>query len=476
MGFSDLGCYGGEIASPHLDRLAEGGVRFTNFVNTGKCWSSRVSLLTGRYYPESTIHGPERNSVTIAEVLGAEGYQTWAVGKWHQRAHPMDAGFQKFVGHLNRPVPPRLKGSDSFYIDREPYTDFPEGWWAPEFYADHIIEKIRGRDQEKPFFLYFAADTPHWPFQAQKEDTEQYLDVYNVGWDHLRKQRWKRQNAMGLTEPGWSLPPRPDDVEPSHFWRMPQEEVDAHVMAMAGFAGSITGLDRQLARVVQELETQGLLENTLILFLSDNGACDRNFTREETRKNLTPPWDPESFWACGPEWAHLSNTPFRRYKNDVHEGGAASPLVVHWPAAIPENLQGGFIRGRSHIVDILSTCLDAADVAYPNTFAGQQVGEPRGVSFLPALRGEPWIAKNEHWYAKGLSQALVQWPWKIVTPEGGGLFSLYNLETDRAETLDLKHQMPQLFYQMRSRYHEIDQKLNQSATDKNFVKFRDTEP
>jgi arylsulfatase len=388
----------------------------------------------------------------------------------------MDAGFQKFTGHLNQGVPPRLTGNDGFYIDREPYKEFPADWWAPRFYADSIIEKIQERDPQEPFFLYFAADTPHWPFQAQKEDTEPYLDVYKVGWDHLRKQRWQRQNAMGLTEPGWSLPPRPDDVAPSYFWQMPEEEVRAHVMAMAGFAGSITGFDRQLARVIDELEDQQLLDNTLILFLSDNGACDRNFTREQTREDLVPPWDPESFWACGPEWAHLSNTPFRRYKNDVHEGGVASPFIVHWPAGISEEVTGGFIRGRTHIVDILSTCLDAADVSYPDTFAGEEVGEPRGSTILPALRNEPWLPQTEHWFAKGLSQALVQYPWKIVTPEGGGVFSLYNLEQDRAELIDLKDQMPQLFFQMRSRFNEVDQTLDQMGTGREFVNFRSREP
>ena len=472
LGYSDLGSYGGEVITPHLDRLAEQGIRFTNFVNTGKCWSARVSLLTGRYYPESTIHGPERNSVTIAEVLGADGYQTWAVGKWHQRAHPLDAGFERFIGHLNKGTPPRLTGNDSFRVDREPFDDFGEDWWATEYYADNIIGLLEERDADKPFFLYFGADAPHWPFQSRKEDTEPYLNIYKRGWDSLRNERFQRQIEMGLAGPNWSLPARPDDVV--SWWNTPREEKEAHVLAMAGYAGSITGLDRQLARVFETLETKGLMDNTLIIFLSDNGACALNFTREETRSNLTPPWEPESFWACGPEWAHLSNTPFRLYKGDMHEGGIASPMIVHWPAGIAV-APGSFVRERTHIVDILATCLDAADAAYPEAWAGADIAPHRGVSLLRPVREEPWIAKGEYWNGLYSSNGFVRWPWKLSrSPDED--FSLYNLKLDRAETMDLKERYPETFFDLRQRFIEVDSALSAAETDRNFSRFKDRNP
>jgi arylsulfatase len=217
------------------------------------------------------------------------------------------------------------------------------------------------------------------------------------------------------------------------------------------------------------------MENTLIVFLSDNGACALDFTREETRENMIPPWDPQSFWACGPEWAHLSNTPFRLYKSDMHEGGIASPLIVHWPAGITGIDPGAFVRERTHIVDLLATFLDAADAAYPARWDGAEIAPHRGVSLLPPLDGRPWIVPVERWNGLYGSNGFTRWPWKL-SRSADETFALYNLEDDRCETVDLKNHRPEDFLRLRRRFTEFDAELESGRTERNFNKFKDREP
>jgi arylsulfatase A-like enzyme len=241
-------------------------------------------------------------------------------------------------------------------------------------------------------------------------------------------------------------------------------------MAMTGYAGAITGVDRNIGRMIEALRASGQLDNTLILFLSDNGACAKDFTREDTWEQCKKPWDPSSFWAFGPGWAHFSDTPFSGFKEDMYEGGVASPLIVHWPARLKQT--GGFERRRSHIVDILPTCLAAAGAAYPTRYADARIATARGIDLVPTFTGAPFIAQNEYKYHLGYKHALVQWPWKVVCDRDGN-WALHDLSRDRGETFDLRTQLPDRFLQMRERLREWGGVLDAAKTDQRFQLFRD---
>ena len=434
MGFSDLGCYGGEIETPNLDRLAEGGVRFSQFYNTAKCAPTRAALMTGLYHPEVRVK-ELKDCVTIAEVLRDAGYFTLMTGKWHLEGEPTDRGFERYFGHLSGACN-FFRGDDTFRLNGKPFKVPEKGFYTTDANTDYaltFLDEAEGTD--KPFFLYIAYNAPHYPLQAPKEEVMKYRGKYQCGWDELRKKRYAKQLEMGLFEKEWGLSPRPGDVP---AWDSLSDEVkDKEDLRMATFSGMIDRVDQNVGRLVERLDKTGRLDNTLILFLSDNGACP--FQR--SRHTEFPPWDPRSYWTYDQKWAHACNTPFRWYKQNQHEGGVSTPLIAHWPKGL--RLDPGSIRHEvGHLVDIMATCVDVAGAAYPERFGGHPVQALRGKSLLPVLQRETRQEHESLFFQFSNNRAVRKGRWKLVSARGGP-WELYDMEVDRTELDDLSKKMPE---------------------------------
>jgi len=412
MGYSDLGCFGSEISTPNIDRLARGGLRFTQFYNAARCCPSRASLLTGLYPHQAGVGHmvADRKTpayqgylndrcVTLAEALRPRGYQTLMVGKWHvgsERPHwPVDRGFDRSVAligsgrHYFMLPPGRILARDDRAVV-PPAKDF----YLTDFFTDSAVDLLdqAGR-QKNPFLLYLAYTAPHWPLHARAEDVEHYRDAYKEGWDVLRERRHRRMIQEGIVDAGWPLSPRDSRVP---AWQTCTEK-EWEARRMAVYAAQIECLDRGVGRVVAKLRDLGQLDNTLILFLSDNGGCSEDITGQDRwleddipkktadgrpiRIGNNPsvvPGPPDTFASYGIEWANLSNTPFRLFKSWVHEGGMSTPLIAHWPAVIKSP---GFVRAPGHLIDLMPTCLELAGADYRGALPLE------GRSFVPLLRG-----------------------------------------------------------------------------------------
>ena len=374
MGYSDIGCYGGEIKTPNLDRLASNGIRFTQFYCAARCCPTRASLLTGLYPHQAGIghmtsedakqtfdygypgyHGYlNRNCVTIAEVLRPAGYRTLMAGKWHvgtfEGMWPLDRGFDRYYGLIRgasnyfKPAPDKL-----LMRGRTPIKP-PDDFYATDNYTDAAVEFVNEAldDAGKPFFLYLAYTSPHWPLHAHAEDVAKYRGTYKVGWDAVRKARLERMVDMGLIRPEWAL----TDRDAPAWTEIPAKKQDEMDHRMAIYAAQVDRMDQNIGRVVKTLEQRGALDNTLILFLSDNGACAEGRMLGGGPKEMLG--KPEGWvLSYGQAWANASNTPFKRYKHWVHEGGISTPLIAHWPARITD--RGAFRRTPGHLVDLMAT-------------------------------------------------------------------------------------------------------------------------
>jgi arylsulfatase len=331
LGFADVGCYGSEIETPNLDSLAAGGLRFTQFYNTAKCHSSRVSLLTGLYCDQAGSTSLSRGA-TIAEVLADAGYFTAMAGKWHLSKQPTDFGFDRYWGHLSGATN-FFTGDGTFRLNGEPWK-VPETLNGHPFYTTHAIADFaldfleEATQGDKPFLLYTAFNAPHYPLQAPEQAVQKYDGRYDAGWDKLRVARHQRQLESGLLPAKWKLSPRPDHVP---AWdSLTDEERQWEADRMEVFAAMVDVMDQNIGRLVDFLKEKGIFDNTLILFCSDNGACPF----ERTRGRYLKPWDPKSYWTYDASWAHAGNTPFRLHKQNQHEGGISSPLIVHWPKGL----------------------------------------------------------------------------------------------------------------------------------------------
>jgi len=437
LGFSDLGCYGSEIETPNLDALATNGLRFTQFYNTAKCHSSRVSLLTGLYCDQAGSTKLSRGA-TIAEVLSDAGYFTAMVGKWHLSQQPTDFGFLRYWGHLS--------GATNFFTGDKTFRLNGQDWDVPEmlngqpFYTTHAImdfalefldEATRG---DKPFLLYTAFNAPHYPLQAPEEAVRKYDGRYDDGWDRLRIERHRRQLRAGLLPAKWKLSPRPDHVP---AWNsLSDEERCWETDRMEVFAAMVDVLDQNVGRLVSYLKEKGILDNTLILFCSDNGACPF----ERTRGRYLKPWDPKSYWTYDASWAHVGNTPFRLYKQNQHEGGIASPLIAHWPEGVKVE-PGSITHQPGHLIDFMATFVDLTGATYPAQIGDRRIDPLVGKSLLPILRGEPREPYATLYFHFGTDRALRQGPWKLVSAKLGR-WELYNLDEDRTELNDLAEEHP----------------------------------
>ena len=461
VGFSDIGCYGSEIPTPNLDALAAHGVRFTQFYNTARCSTSRASLLTGLYShqagmgwldgmvkPESLgTHGRLHDRcVTMAEVLGSTGYHTSMVGKWHlgqqNGTTPWNRGFQRTAttqfGELYFPVERSAEPCEYVYLDgRKVPSNSPEvgtgNWYATSMFTDWALKFVDdAKEKQKPFFLYFAHGAAHFPLKAPADLIAKYRGKYKAGWDKLREVRHAKQIELGMVDPKWPMSPRPEEVK---AWdSLTAEEQDRFDNVMAVYAAMIDGIDQSVGRMVAGLKERGMLDNTLILFMCDNGGNAEGGPNGVTQGEVIG--SPDSHVLLGMSWATLNNTPLRRYKHFTHEGGVSSPFIAHWPAGIPAARMGQIENQPGHLIDIMTTVMDVTGSTYPSEFNHHRILPAEGVSLRPAFLGQPLHrVKPIFWEHEG-NRAVRSGPWKAVM-KFKGEWELYNIEEDRTEQHNL---------------------------------------
>ncbi len=509
MGFSDIGCYGGEIETPNLDRLAAGGVRFTQFYNTARCCPTRAALLTGLYPHQAGVgwmmadngHDGYRGNlnkrcVTIAEALKRAGYATYMAGKWHVTRHvapdgpkhnwPRGRGFDRFFGTIHgagsffdpnsltlddTQIPPDVE--DFYYTDRISH-------WAAKYIDEH--------SGEAPFFLYVAYTSPHWPMHARERDIAKYRGRYSKGWDALRAERHARMVRMGLVDEKWGITPR-DPAAPE--W----DEVKDRAWferRMEVYAAMVDSMDQGIGRIIAALEKKKALDRTLILFLADNGGCAEEYGSRgpvkpdpskpvelrpmapgELQTRMQPlvtrdgrpvrtgrgvmPGPADTYIAYGLPWANASNTPFRLYKHWVHEGGIASPLIAHWPERIKR--RGALEHQPGHVIDLMATCIDAAGAEYPAEHAGEKIQPMEGRSLLPACLGEKVERDAIYWEHEG-NRAIREGKWKLVAKGEKGPWELFDLENDRTELDNLAGKHPERVERLAAKWEAWAQRSN----------------
>jgi len=480
MGYSDIGCYGGEHPTPNLDALAEGGVRFTQFYNTGRCCPTRASLMTGLYSHEAGIghmvysnRGPgylgylNDQCLTIAEVLQAVGYQTMMTGKWHvghaEGQWPTDRGFEQFYGiHIHIDSYFKVLGGCPVYHNGElaipatadpPNTLHPdEEWYTTDIFTDWALKFLdESTVSEKPFFLYVAYNSPHWPLEAPDENVEHFQGTYDEGWDRLREERLARMKEMGIVSPESGLPPSGCPA-----WEtLSDEQREELSFRRAIYAAQIERMDQNIGRIVDQLEQMNALEDTLILFLSDNGCSAENgmfgWKADENRIENFDQWRNQSgrSSSTGEAWAVASNTPFRRYKRWVHEGGISTPLIAHWPEGI--NDAGRLAHEPGHVVDVMATCRDLAGAAYPDTIDGRAIRPLQGESLTSVFAGRDVATDRMIFWEHERHAAVRQGDWKLVTEDAAdlNLWELYDMSVDRSETNDQSGVLPDRVESMR---------------------------
>ena len=478
LGFSDLGCYGGEIATPNLDRLAQNGLRFAQFYNTGRCWPTRGALLTG-YYAQAIrrdqvpgIRSGGRGkrpdwAPLLPRWLRPAGYRCYHSGKWHIDGMPCAEGFDRsyYLRDQHRFFSPRVHYLD----DRKLPPVAPDsGFYATTAIADRAIAFLQdhaAKDAARPFFLYVAFTAPHFPLQARADDISRYQGRYDAGWETLRKQRWDRIEEMGFVRgrlsqvepkvgPPYYFPDAfrilgPGEVRYPLPWdRLTKRQQRFQAAKMEVHAAMVDRIDREVGKLLRQLEHMDAMENTLILFLSDNGASAEIMVRGDGHDPAAPAGSRKTHLCLGPGWSTHCNTPFRRHKTWVHEGGIATPLIAHWPRGITD--RGTWRQHIGHVVDVVPTFVELAGVKQPEP--SQEHPPWHGTSFAATLRQptSPNATRTLWWLHEG-NRALRQGNWKIVAARGDP-WELYDLAVDRTETRNLAQQRPEQLQQMVKRW------------------------
>ncbi|MGB7326062.1 MAG: arylsulfatase [Rubripirellula sp.] len=434
LGFSDLGCYGGEIETPNLDRLADNGLRFSQFYNTAKCHSSRVSLLTGQYC-EAAGNESLKHAVTSAEVLSTAGYSTLMTGKWHLEREPTDVGFDRYFGHLSGACNYFL-GDNTFRLDGEKFDVPKEGFYTTVADVDYAIDFLGdAREKDQPWYLYVAFNAPHAPLQALPEDYAKYDGVYDEGWDQAREKRVAKQIELGLLEGVDQPSPRPEHVP---AWdSLTDVRRDFETKRMRTLAAMIDRVDQEVGRLVSDLEAAGELENTLIWFVADNGACPYDRVSNHVDKD---PTDGSVSWSDSTGWAWARNSPFRYYKQNQFEGGISTPAIVHWPAGLKTEA-GSIHRQPAHLIDVMPTIADVAGAEIPETFGDRELRPVSGQSLTPIFDGGE-IERAEPLHFKfATDRGIRDGDWKAVSFRGE-TWELYNISNDRVEMTDLATEEP----------------------------------
>jgi arylsulfatase len=505
MGFSDAGCYGGEIRTPNLDRLAAGGLRFTQFYNCARCCPTRASLMTGQYPHAVGLarngRSLTRNGMTIAEALKRVGYHTAMVGKWHLSKTPVlpdQKLHQRWLDHQHDPrrpfgpleTYPVNRGFDKHYgviwgvIDFfDPFSlvdgtkaveTVPPDYYFTDAITDKAITYVRQcTSSNKPFFLYFSHCAPHWPLHARAEDIAKYKDTYAEGWDALRQRRFARQLEMGLFQKANT--PLPAIQSGGARWDdLSKEEKAYQARKMAVHAAMVDRVDQSMGRLIAALEATGQMDNTVIMFLSDNGASpevpqrpgyDRTGQTRDGRlvKYKDIPLDELgselSYTGIGAPWASAANTPFRYWKQESFEGGCHTPLIVHWPQGLKAK-PGSVTDEVSHVMDIMPTCLELAGASYPKTYGGNTLTPVAGKSLAPTFAGTPRKGHEKLFFEHVQGRAVRMGDWKLVafsrTPEK---WELYNLAEDRTETRDLADRYPERVEAMKAEWNAWAQRI-----------------
>jgi arylsulfatase A-like enzyme len=475
MGWSDLGCYGSELKTPNLDALAKNGLRFTQFYNGARCCSTRASLLTGLYAHQAGVgHMTEERrdpsgkvypgyagrlndtSVTIPEVLNGAGYFTAMTGKWHVGQNhgvtPDQRGFQRtLTAAAGGFYFPDSRGARVFYNGKDVGNSgepLPKDWYASDLWPTFGLKFIDEAVQEKkPFFLYNAFNAPHFPLQAPEEDIARWRGKFKAGWDKLRDERYKKQVAEGLIDSKWPLSPRPEAVP---AWdSLSAEDQDRYDHLMAIYAAVIERMDKGVGILVDGLKQRGLLDNTLILFLSDNGGnAEAGVRGRSNGENLG---DAKSDVFIGQTWATLNNTPFVRYKHYTDEGGISTPLIAHWPAVIQGERRGALEKQPGHLIDILATAADVAGAEYPKEFKGKAITPKEGISLVPAFKGEALDRKQPIFWEHEGNRAIRKGNFKLVALENQP-WRLYDIAADRTEQHDLASEKPELVKELSAKW------------------------
>jgi len=467
MGFSDIGCYGGEIHTPNVDGLAANGLRFKQFYNTGRCCPTRASLMTGLHPHQAGIgHMTEtpqvpsplanepyqgylnNRCVTIAQLLKKAGYHTLMTGKWHLGYHrkecwPLQRGFDKYFGILSgasdyfKPIPPR-----GLTYMNEP-VEAPEKFYTTDAFTDYacrfIEESIEAED--KPFFLYLAYNAPHWPLEAKTADLKKYDGQYKVGWHEISWRRLERQRAMGLIDPAWTPAPH----EGPEWDSLSEKQKHLLSLRMAAYAACIDAVDQNIGKLMRKLKSLNKYDNTIVFFLSDNGACQEGgILGSGNEKDIRDPLSTKGTAGprCGRAWANASNTPFRLYKHFVHEGGMSTPLIVHWPAGMPAKKNGSFVESFGYLPDLMPTCLELAETSYPTQWKGKSIHPMAGCSLVPLIKGDdkPIHTGPVFWEHEG-NRAMRDGKWKLVWAKDGP-WELHDMVKDRTEMNNLFESMP----------------------------------
>ena len=470
MGYSDAGCYGGDVETPNLDRLAANGLRFSQCYSTGRCWPSRTALLTG-YYPQQVRMDPPRGRLPIwarvaPHYLKPQGYHCYQSGKWHLNGAPKanrDGGFDRsYVLHdhdrffapknherNDKKLPPVKEGTD-FYVTTEIAK-----------YAERCLAEHAEQHAEEPFYCYLAFTSPHFPLHALQKDIDKYRQRYRKGWDVVRRERLERLHQIGLLDcglsarepdviPPWNLPKEkltemigPGEADRAVAWEdLTDEQKDFQATKMAIHAAMIDRMDQEIGRVLDQVKRMGALDDTVIFFVSDNGASAEQIIRGDMNDRSAPPGSAKSYLCLGPGFSTAANTPFRLHKSWVHEGGISSPMIVHWPAGLAA--QGELRHNPCHFVDILPTVIDLAGANdYSRQWHGQTAAPLPGTSLAPAFAQDGTVEHEFLYFHHMNNKAIRVDDWKLVAKGPDGPWELYDLRTDRRESVDLADRHPE---------------------------------
>jgi len=467
LGFSDIGCYGGEIETPNLDKLAADGMRFTQFYNCAVCVTTRAALITGLHPRRRKNRMLHEDATTLAEVLGSAGYRTSLTGKWHLGStfprRPTDRGFEEYYGvasgccnYFNpAQADPKFYGGGKlrpFLHNEKRVTQFPDDYYMTDAFTDHAVEQIeRFSKGDKPFFVHLCYTAPHFPLHAKPADIAKYRGKYDSGYFELREKRFKKQVELGIIDASWKLSSadkrlgdfRYDyDITP---WKN-VEDLTREKRRMEVYAAMVDSMDQGIGRVLKSIKQAGIEDNTLVMFLSDNGGCASypSYSDEKSRighaaYNVDLPGAKDTYDFCAPGWGWAQCTPFRRYKVWTYEGGIATPMIARWPGTIAA---GSKTDQVGHIVDFLPTFAQLADAKYPKTRNGKPIPPAEGKSLLPVFQGKQ-RAGHDHlcWYLYG-NRAIRQGDWKLVWGVTAQNWELYNMKADRTETNNLAAKYP----------------------------------
>ena len=461
MGYSDIGCYGGEIRTPNIDGLAAKGIKMRSFYNNARCCPTRASLLTGQYphtvgmgqmvtQAKAPIQpGPYQGFLddtypTIAEELKKIGYNTYMTGKWHvgeREDHwPRTRGFEHYFGLISGAssyyeIIPQEIGKRHIVLDDHEYTPPAQGYYMTDAFTDHAIEYLDAQKKDhpgNPFFLYMAYTAPHFPLHAYESDIVKYEKLYTQGWDVIRAKRYQKMKDLGLIDKRYQLTPKPEDIP---AWDTATDQ-KTWTRKMAVYAAMIDRMDQNIGRIIKTLKSNRQFDNTMIVFISDNGGCAENVANRNFNDSNVKIGARGSYVTYDTPWANVSNTPFKKYKRFLHEGGIITPCIIHWPAKIKP--QKGYKDGIGHVIDLLPTSLEIAG-ASPKNLPGQSL------SFLWNNKNAP--TRTYCWEHEG-NKAIRQGDWKLVKDQEDPHWELYDLKSDPCESKDLTDAKPEMVEKM----------------------------